>query len=205
MTASVSARPATDASVVRPLRRRGRSLLLLQIVVLVVIGGLLGAWAYRNATSRAGVVAVVRALPYGAVVQIGDLRSVDLPTDTGLTTIPWADAERVVGLVATTDLRAGQTLTPDAVGLPAAPAADEAIVGLSVPAGRVPGERLEPRDRVLVITGSGPGRAGSVVHSGEPDVSGRRTIDVLVSRTDATDLAVASFDDRLAVVLIGRG
>ena len=205
MTTTVARPTAPDTPAARPLRRRGSSRLVLLIVVLVVIGTLLGAWAYRNATSRAGVVAVVRALPYGAVVQADDLRSVDLPVDTGLTTIAWADVDRVVGLVATTDLRAGQTLTPDAVGLPSAPAAGEAIVGLSVPAGRAPAEPLEPRDQVLVITGNGPARPGSVVQSYEPDPSGRRTIDVLVSRADAQDLALASFDDRVAVVLIGRG
>jgi len=205
MTATVTRTKPDSPAAARPLPRRRSSRLLLLVVVLCVIGALLGSWAYRNAASRTGVVAVARALPFGTIMQPTDLREANLPVDTGLAAIAWSEADRVIGMAATTDLRAGQTLTPDAVGAPVGPAADEAVVGLSVPAGRSPSEPLSPRDAVLVITGSGPSRAASVVRADGPDMSGHRNIDVLVSRSDAADLALASMSDRVAVVLVGRG
>lgn len=206
MTATLP-RPAERAHIAPPpLRRRRSSRLLLLAVVLAVVGALLGAYAYRGAVVRDGVVAMARPVPFGAVVQIADLREVQLPSDTGLATVAWSDADTVVGSFAATDLRAGQTLTPDSVSGDRSPAPGEAVVGLSVEAGRVPSTPLAARDEVLVITGAGsPPRRAAVVRAGDPDITGRRSIDVLVPQAYAEALALASVEDRIAVVLVGRG
>lgn len=190
----------------RPMRRRRSSRLLLLAVVLAVAGAFLAAYAYRGAVVRDGVVAMARPVPFGAVVQIADLREVQLPSDAGLVTVAWLDVGTVVGMLAATDLRAGQTVTPDSVTGDRSPAPGEAVVGLSVEAGRVPSSPLAARDEVLVITGSGsPPRRATIVRAGEADVTGRRSIDVLVPQADAEELALASVEDRIAVVLVGRG
>ncbi|TQM09805.1 SAF domain-containing protein [Pseudonocardia kunmingensis] len=195
----------TDAGP-RPLRRRRSSRLLLLAVVLAVVGALLGVYAYRGAVSREGVVAVARPLPFGAVIQLTDLREVQLPPDTGLATVAWRDVNSVIGSFTATDLHVGQTLTPESVTSQRSPAPGQAVVGLSVDAGQVPATPLAPRDDVLVIVGSGsPPRRASVVHAGEVDVSGRRSIDVLVPQADAEELALASMENRVAIVLVGRG
>lgn len=200
-------RPAERAGPApRPLRRRRSSRLLLLAVVLAVAGAFLAAYTYRIAVVRDGVVAVARPVPFGAVVEIADVREVQLPSDTGLVTIAWRDVGTVVGRLAATDLSVGQTMTPESVTGESSPAPGEAVVGLSVEAGRVPSAPLAARDEVLVITGGGspPGRA-TIVRAGEADVTGRRSIDVLVAQVDAEELALASVEDRVAVVLVGRG
>ncbi|WP_130290003.1 SAF domain-containing protein [Pseudonocardia sediminis] len=174
-------------------------------MVLAIIGALLGAYAYRAAVSRDGVVGVAQPLAFGATVRISDLREVQLPSDTGLATVPWSEVDSVVGKLTSTDLRAGQVLTPDSVTGERLPAPGEAVVGLSVESGRAPSESLGPRDEVLVVTGGGrPPRRAVVVRSGDSDATGRRGIDVLVRQADAEELALASVDDRVAVVLVGR-
>ncbi|MHA6631691.1 SAF domain-containing protein [Pseudonocardia sichuanensis] len=207
MTATATRNPErVDAAAPRPLRRRRSSRRLLLAVTLGVIGALLGAYAYRGAVAREGVVVMARSLPFGSVVQLSDLREIQLPLDSGLISVAWNDVGTVVGQLAATDLRAGQTVTPDAVMSNRVPAPGEAVVGLSVEAGRAPSATLAPRDEVLVVTGTGsPPTRATVVRAGDVDVSGRRTVDVLVPQADAEELALASVDDRVAIVLLGRG
>lgn len=189
-----------------PLRRRRSSRLLLLAVILAVLGALAGAYAYTAATGRVGVVTLGRALPVGATVALTDLREVRLPGDTGLSTIAWEEVGTVIGRVTTTELSAGQIVTPDSVTAVQVPASGEAVVGISVEDGRAPVSEMSPGDQVLVITGAGrPSRRASVVSAGPPDVSGRRGIDVLIRQADAEELALAAIEDRVAIVLVGRG
>jgi hypothetical protein len=205
MTATASQPNGYDQPEPRPLRRRRPSRFLVFGVLLATIAALLGGYTYRRAVSRDGVVATVRALPFGATVQITDLREVPLPPGTGLATVVWRDVGGLLGRIAATDLRAGQTLTPDAVTDERSPQPGEAVVGLAVEPGRVPSTPLSVRDEVLVFTGgTGPPRQASIVRAGDPDVSGQRTVDVLVARADATALALASVEDRVVIVLVGR-
>lgn len=206
MTATVTRSPERVDPAPRPLRRRRSSRRLLLAVTLGVIGALLGAYAYRGAVARDGVVAMARPLPFGSVVQLTDLREVQLPLDTGLASVTWDEVGTVVGLLAATDLQAGQTLTPDSVTPNRVPAPGEAVVGLSVEAGAAPSVTLAPRDEVLVVVGTGgPPTRATVVRAGDVDVSGRRTVDVLVPQANAEELALASVDGRVAIVLLGRG
>ena len=206
MTATTPRADVRPASVPRPLARRRSSRRLLLAVVLGIVGALLAAYAYRLAVARDGVVALARPLPFGSVVQQSDLRQVQLPADTGLATIGWTDVGSVVGQLAATDLRAGQVLTPDSVTIDRTPMPGEAVVGLSVEPGRAPATTLSPRDEVLVvIAGGAPPRRASVVRAGDPDVSGARVVDVVVPQADAEELALASVDGRVALVLVARG
>lgn len=206
MTTTAQPRSAPPVPTSRPLRRRRSSRVLMLAVVLAVLGALLGAYAYRAAVNREGVVGVAQPLPFGTAVRLSDLREVQLPSDTGLATVGWGEVGSVLGKLTATDLRAGQILTPDSVTAERTPAPGEAVVGLSVEAGRAPSESLSPRDEVLVVTGAGqPPRRAVVVRAGESDTSGRRGIDVLVRQADAEGLALASVDDHVAIVLVGRG
>lgn len=206
MTTTSVRRPtnATPVAPALPARRSSRRLLL--AVVVGVVGALLALYAYRAAVAREGVVALVRDLPVGSVVQTGDVREVLLPPDSGLATVAWSDVDGVIGLVTTSELRTGQVLTPDSVTAEQVPAPGEAVVGLSVEAGRFPATGLRGADEVLVVLGAGalPRRA-AVVAAGEPDLSGRRTVDVLVPQADAEELALASAEGRVVIVLVSGG
>lgn len=206
MTTTSLRRPvnATPVAPALPARRSSRRLML--AVVVGVVGALLALYAYRAAVAREGVVALVRDLPVGSVVQASDLREVLLPPDSGLATVAWSDVDGVIGLVAATELRTGQVLTPGSVTSDQVPAPGEAVVGLSVGAGRFPASGLRAADEVLVVLGGGaPPRRAAVITAGEPDLSGRRTVDVLVPQADAEELALASAEGRVVIVLVSGG
>lgn len=197
----------TNGHVVPPTRRRtGRtSKLLLLAVLLGVLGALLAVYAFRSAVAREGVVALARPLSYGDTVDPTALREVLLPSDTGLATIAWSDADSVIGTTAATDLRVGQTLTPDAITRERTPMSGEAVVGIPADPGHVPTTPLNPRDAVLLVSPGRPPLLATVVRTGETDLSGRRTVDVVVPQAEAEEVALAALDERVVLVLVGRG
>jgi len=186
-----------------PRRRRSTRLLLLG-TVLVVLGVLSGAFAFRSAVGREGMVAVARPVANGAVVAAEDVREVLLPSASGLTGVPWSEAGSVVGRFAAVDLLPGQVVTPESVTTDRVPRPGEAVVGLSVDPGRVPSGDLARRDPVLIVIEPGPPVRALVVRSGPPGANGRRDVDVLVSESDAVRLAAASAAGLTTVVAVGR-
>jgi hypothetical protein len=209
MTAATAAGSApalgTGLAAPVPVRRRRSRRLLLVAVVLVVLAGLAGVLAYREVTDRISVVAVARSVPAGQSIDVADLRELQLPADTGLATVAWADVDHVVGLEAATDLAADTALSPDEVTAVRPPAPGEAVVGLSLAAGRAPASPLTVRDEVLVIAADGvPPVRATVVRPGSLDDNGRLLVDLVVADGSATDLARAAVDDRTVLVLVGR-
>ncbi|MBN9103114.1 MULTISPECIES: SAF domain-containing protein [unclassified Pseudonocardia] len=201
--------PPTTNGVQPPpvLRRRQPSRLFLLGVVLAVAGGLAGVYVYLSADDRTAVVGVMRAVPYGQRVVEADLREVRLPADSGLATVAWTDVRTVLGQVASTDLRPGQTLTRDAVGAQPVPGAGEAVVGMSVEAGQLPVMPLDVRDEVLVIDGKdpvAPSVRAVVLGAGATDVSGHRTVDLLVSEGVAAQVARSAASGDAVLVLVAR-
>lgn len=206
MTTAVHTTTTNGQAVPRAPRRGGRtSKLLLLAVLLGVLGALLAVFAFRGAVAREGVVALARPLSYGDTIDPTALREVLLPSDTGLATIAWRDVESVIGTIAATDLRVGQTLTPDAVTSTRTPMPGEAVVGIPAEPGHVPTSPLNPRDAVLVVSAGRPSLPATVVRTGETDLSGRRTVDVVVPQAEAEAVALAALDERVVLVLVGRG
>lgn len=202
MTATMP-RTTAGPTPVPTLRRRRSSRLLLGAVLLAVLGGLVGLYLHNQGAVRSGVVGVARPIPFGQVVTEADLREVLLPPDTGLATVPWSSVDSVVGGFAVTQLWPGQTLPPDAVVAERIPGAGEAVIGLSVEPGQLPVTPLAPRDVVLVITSDGSRRA-TVLRTGEPDATGRRTVDLLVTEPVAAALARGAADGSTVLVLVGE-
>lgn len=186
-----------------PVRRRRSRRLLLVAVVLVVLAGLSGVLAYRQVADRVSVVGLVRPVAAGQVIQAGDLRELQLPADTGLTTVAWAELDRVVGLEAATDLAANTALSPEEVTAVRPPGPGEALVGLSLAPGRAPRFPLAARDEVLVIAADpvAPVRA-TVARPGVVDDDGRLLVDLVVAEAAAAELARAAVDDRTVLVLV---
>lgn len=206
MTSTLPSQITNGLAPPRPLRRRRSSRLLLLGVVLAVLGALLGVVVYREGAQRVPVVAMARSVPFGQVVTRDDVREIPLPADTGLATVAWSNVASVIGRVAVTDLLAGQAITPDAVVSERPPAAGDAVVGVSVGPGRVPLTPLGVRDEVLVSgigDNAAPQRA-TVLRVGEPDASGKRTVDLLVGEAVAVDLGRMSAEDRAVLVLVAR-
>jgi hypothetical protein len=200
-------------------RRRRSSRLVLLGVVLAVAGALAGLLVAREAGRRIEVIAIARPVPFGQALVAEDLRRATLPTDSGLATMPWTGVDGVVGRTAATDLLPGQVLTAEAVAAAAPPAVGEALVGVAVKPGQLPGPGLSPRDEVLVIAtasapadgtaaadtgfGTDPIRA-TVLRAGEVDAAGQRTVDLLVAETAAAEVARLAAANQVALVMVAR-
>ncbi|OZM80013.1 SAF domain-containing protein [Pseudonocardia sp. MH-G8] len=189
------------------LRRRRPSRLLVLGALLGIVGALLGWFAYQEATRHVTVVALARPVPFGQVISNLDVRPAPLPTGSGLSSIAWSDVDTVVGRPAATDLFAGQVLPPDALRADPLPAAGDAVIGIAVGPGQVPTTPLTVRDEVLVVRldDTAASVRALVLAVGSPDVSGRRTVDLLVPEGIVPSLARAAGDDRTVLVLVGRG
>lgn len=198
-------------------RRHRASRLLWLGVVLAVVGALLGFLVYMTAGQREPMVSVARPVVYGQVITEADLRAVSLPADSGLSAVAWSQRSTVVNRPAATDLRAGQVVTADSVLTERLPGPGQAIVGIAVKRGQLPGTPLAPRDAVRVVaigaspgaTAGAPGAGGvpidaTVLRVSDADSSGLRVVDLLVDEGQAAAVARLAGAGQAVIVVVPR-
>jgi hypothetical protein len=182
--------------------------------ILAVLGALGALWLVSSAGDRVSVVALARDVPYGAVITEADLQVVNVSVDPALDVVPADRLSDAIGAVATVGLTSGALLTNGALGAERPPTAGEVMVGVAVPSGRMPTERLSAGDTVLVVeTPANDGESptdlprtvrATVVRAGEPDINGLTVVDVTVDDGDGPALAALSATGRIALVLEPR-
>jgi hypothetical protein len=161
------------------------------------------------------VIAVVNDVQRGAVINDADVGVANVVPDPALAPVPAHRIDEVVGLRAATDLVAGSLLTEASVTAGVVPATGEAVVGIPLTPGQMPGEPLLPGDLVLIVGTPGPGDAAPVEAPATIEAavlqtypatgpSGPVIVDVLVSSEQAADLASSVATGRIAVVLTSR-
>lgn len=161
----------------------------LALGVLLVAGCALGAVLWHASGSERVAVAVLAAdVPGGEVVTAGDLRAADVAGVDGLRLVPWERADRLVGLVAVTDLRAGTPLSSDLVAAEPRLRPGEGLVSLDLAAGSYP------------AAGFAVGDVVDVVHAGAPDDDPAAPATLVA--TGAEVWAVAPADDGSALVTL---
>jgi flagella basal body P-ring formation protein FlgA len=87
----------------------------------------------------------------GEVIEASDLMAVRVGVDPALTPIPAADLQSLVGQRAAMDLAAGGLVTRQDVTASVLPAEGMSVVGVSLPAGGLPGTALQAGDRVRIV------------------------------------------------------
>jgi hypothetical protein len=217
-----SSRRATASSLrIAPTGRR-RSTPWIALGVLLVLGCALtfGVISTRLG-ERQAVLAITRPIPAGQIVTAGDLATVHVTVDPGLTPIPVTARSSVVGRPAAVPLVPGALLTPAQLGAPSTLAPDQAVVALALKAGRFP-PGLSPGAHVLVAdtgaanettaaVGSSPVLedtpllpSATVVEVDRPtdDTQDSTVVSLRVPATSATRLAAAGAADRVALVLL---
>src|SRR5690348_10997058 len=95
------------APLLPPPRRRRRRGLLALAVVLVVVGALGASFLATSLSRTSSVIAVARLVPRGQELTAADLVEARITVDPALAPIPYTDRDRVVGMVAATDLTVG--------------------------------------------------------------------------------------------------
>ncbi|MGF7235111.1 MAG: SAF domain-containing protein [Frankia sp.] len=198
---------------------------------LVALCGLVVTVAFGQAGHRKAVLAVARPVAAGTTITDADMRVVRVSAQ-GLSLLPASERAAVVGRIAAVDLAPGTTLSASEVTGTAIPGAGQALVGVLLKPGQLPGRPLVPGDRVQLVTNassagsttaassssdgsSSDGGAGSAAGTTRTaavvDVTpvaaaadGSRVIDLQVSAADAPTVEADAAAGRLGVVLLPR-
>lgn len=119
-------------------------------MVLVLACTLLVMTLVARAGGRRPVLALVRAVPAGATITEGDLRTVTVAGGDGVALVAGTDRGAVIGRPAAVPLVPGSLLSAGQVGPAVVPAAGRAVVGVAVKPGQYP-PRLTAGDHVNVV------------------------------------------------------
>jgi hypothetical protein len=200
--------------VVAPPRTRRRTGVLAAGVALVALGALGAAYLTQTVAGTVAVVAVVRDVAAGEVVQAADLTIADISTDPALSPVPASQLQSVVGQRAAAALTAGSLLTDAAVTSTVVPPRGRSLVGVALTSAQLPAELLQPGDRVRIVdtpitqgeppTTSPATIAGQVASAVGPDDTGLTVVNVMVPAGQAADLAARVATGRVALVLDSR-
>jgi hypothetical protein len=199
---------------VAPPRTRRRTGVLAVGVALVALGALGAAYLTQVVGGTVAVVAVVRDVAPGEVVQAADLTIADINNDPALSPVPAAQLPSVIGQRAAVALTAGSLLTEAAVTSAVVPVQGRSLVGVALTAAQLPAEPLQPGDRVRIVDtpttqGEPPTTtpatiAGVVASAVGPDDTGLTVVNVTVPAGQAADLAARVATGRVALILDSR-
>lgn len=135
--------------------------------------------------------------------------------DAVLATISAERLDEVVGLRAPADLETGSLLTEASVTPAAVRAADQAVVGVALSPGQLPGEPLLPGDVIVIVETPGAGEAAPATAPAEVEATVLQThpaagpsdqvvVDVVVPADRAAELAARVATGRVGVVSMPR-
>ena len=186
-------------------RSRVRTQWLALGAALVVLAGLLVAWALSNAADRVEVVQVVRGLSAGDVIEANDLAFASVAFDVGVVgLVPSDSLDSLVGRVAAIDLQAGALMQSgmwrDATHL----VAGEESVGALLSLGQYPGGLA--RGDVVLAAPIDATAAFTVVAVRVLDVQSDANGDLVVTLAvpAAQSIAVAQMAANDQLLLIGQ-
>lgn len=208
--------PADGAEPVRPeplapppvLRRR--PVHLVAGLLAMALGAVFTAWLFVNVGNTRSVLALRQDVARGEAITAEDLMAVDLSPDPALRVVPADQRQQVVGRRAAIDLAAGGLLVDTAVTTDLLPAQGQALVGLWLTPGQLPGTALHPGDAVRVVntpraqddapTGRPRTTAATVVAT-ETSPDGHVLVTVTVPTGAAAPLSALAATGRIAVVV----
>lgn len=168
-------RPDRAAPRVKP---RRNPVLLAAGAALVVAGAAGVAWLVTSVADTSPVLVAAHRIEAGAVIATTDLAVAQVSLDPAVAVVPATERDTLIGQRAAAALPAGQLLTPESTTAAPVPAPGSSLVGVAVPANRLPAAPLQPGDPVTVVLG---GREGddppTTAQSMPATVAGSRTLD----------------------------
>ncbi|WP_017569867.1 SAF domain-containing protein [Nocardiopsis halotolerans] len=187
--------------------RRWRWLAL--ALVLMAVGALGGVTALERLDERQGVLVAAADLPAGHVVSADDLRVARISVSEGVSFVGAERLEDTVGRTLTVPVTEGGVLPEEALGTEAAfPERDSAVVGVALRPGRFPASLSAGASVSVVVTAEEGADTGVQAHrafvrSVEATADdGSVALELLVSSTDAADIASAAAAERVSVVRV---
>jgi hypothetical protein len=197
-------------------------------VLLIVLGGLGGAFLLTALSHRVSVIVMAKDVAVGQTISQADLATATLAADTAVARIGAQQRDQVVGQIAAVDLKTGMLLTVSALTSQTTPDPGQQVVVVAVKPSQIPARGLHPGDPVKVIplsddqsaTSTPPDAAkgatrpiGSLPASGVgavvcevagPDADGLVVVDLLVDDRSAPLVAQYAAGGHVAFTLIPR-
>jgi hypothetical protein len=191
-------------------QRRTRPGLLGLAVLLIALGGLGAAFAVTSVRATGSYLAVAREVAVGGVLAADDLITVQVAGGQGLSPIPAARLDEVVGKRAVVTLTPGTLLTMSQLTDQPMLGPGQQQIALDLSIGEVPARELRPGDKVVLFStperNSNSGNASltrfsaTVIDTAAPDKNTVVLYLALASRDVPAVVALAAAD-RIAVVL----
>lgn len=203
------------AAVQRPTRSRRRPMLAAIGAALIVLSGIGVYVAVTNLTRTVSVMATNTDIARGETIKVEDLSPIQISGGQNIDAIKSADAQSLVGTTALVDLPSGTLLTKRNVGEGLAVPASSSIVGVSLTTAQMPSFPFAAGDKVRVVD--------TPVNQGDPPADTPKsydavifttaynkeakvwTVDIIVPKTLAPDIAARAATGRVALVLDSAG
>ncbi len=188
-------------SLVPPGRRVRLPELAVGVLVMAVFAIGVVLWHLRS-VDRVPALALAGPVARGEVVEVEDLRVVNVSADRAVARLDASASDRVVGRMALVDLPAGSIVSEGMVADSSTVGPDEGVVGLSLEPGQYPSVDIAPGDRVNVVVSAGGAAAapaGAPALAREAEVVGVEDLNadrklVSIKTTEGEAEAIASRD-----------
>jgi hypothetical protein len=149
-----------------------RPVIAVASLAVVVVCAALFAVIYVHSSRLVAVIGVARQVPEGQVLEVADLRQVDVSVTSGVDVVPVTDASQVIGRQVSVTLLPGTLLSPSDLGRARVLPANEAIVGVDLKPGMMPASGVTAGETVLVVLTT---PAGSALSVGSPGSAGSKS------------------------------
>jgi len=192
--------------------RQQRPLLAVLAVLLIVGGAAVAGLVALRQDERVPVLSLARDVPVGSQISAEDLTTTQAATNSTLV-IKASQSGTVVGQYARVSLVKGQLVDSTMISSNGLMSDGQVAVGASLAAGRYPAGGLMPGDHVMLVhvaDGEGTEFVGQATMGTVSDPTSSTTgsalvVTLIVNRGQAAEVAGASADGSLSVVLISRG
>ena len=206
--------------VVPALPRRRRAGLTALGMILVVVGAIVAYLVFTTVGLSRPYLALNHNVPYGAAITSADLTVVNVNTGGGLTPIPAADRNQVIGMHAASDLYAGTLLTRPELTTVTIPAPGQQVLGLELKPGQLPGS-IKVGDAILLAIVPASNLDGlpstqasaptttttinaTVAAGPASETDGNVRVDVAVDAADGPTVAAMSAAGRIVIIVTTR-
>ena len=177
----------------------------------VCLGTLGSALLYGNLSHTEAVVMVRRTVFRDQVITANDLGVTSAVSAPGVAMVAAERLAEVIGRTARTDLAAGTLLHPEGFGEPLV-GGGQVLIGLRLPAGRLPATDLPPGTAVLLVPVTrdasqgpdGPSISARVARPAEELPDGATLLDVTVGQAEAERVAKLAAADQLSLLRVAE-
>ncbi|PFG18328.1 SAF domain-containing protein [Propionicimonas paludicola] len=180
-------------------------------VLAVCLGTLGAALLWGNLSQTEAVVIVKRTVYRDQVITATDLGVTSAAPAPGVATVAAERLAEVIGRTARTDLAAGTLLHPEGFGEPLV-GGGQVLMGLRLPAGRLPSMPLPPGTAVLLVPVTreagqgpdGPSVTAQIATAAKQLPDGAALLDVTVGQAEAERVAKLAAADQLSLLRVAE-